>query len=80
METLQHLGIDVSSLQLVSCLSCKDGRHEEFTCGNDDAGTARIIGSLGELIGRTHVVVEATSRFHMRAARALQEGVRACRY
>lgn len=73
METVQHLGIDVSSSELVCCLTAKEGRGKEFTCGNDEAGAARIIESLGEPIERTHVVVEATSRFHMRVARALQE-------
>lgn len=73
METAFYLGIDVSSKTLVCCLKARGRKDEEFSVPNDPKGLERLQERLGEKGARTRVVLEATSRYHLRAQRFLSE-------
>ena len=71
METLHHLGIDVSKDSLECLLSEASGKNTRIACRNNGEGDAMILGTLGNKVKETHVVLEATSRYHCRIARTL---------
>jgi transposase len=73
MNTLQHLGIDISKDSLVACLKVLGSKDRESTFANDDQGVDSLLAFLGGDATDVRVVMEATGRFHRLVERRLVE-------